>query len=70
MRTWSGQLAAAAKRLGVRVKLEHRVDGLVQNDDGEVIGVTAETRSGSVTIGARRGVVFATGGFSHAPRAG
>jgi 3-oxosteroid 1-dehydrogenase len=60
-------LAAAAERLGVRVLLEHRVDGLVHDDDGAVAGVTANTPHGSVTIGARLGVVFATGGFSHAP---
>jgi succinate dehydrogenase/fumarate reductase flavoprotein subunit len=62
-----GQLAAAAERLGVRVLLQHRADGLIQNADGAVIGVTAETPDGQVTIGARQGVVFATGGFSHNP---
>jgi 3-oxosteroid 1-dehydrogenase len=58
-------LNAAANRLGVRVRLEHRVDGLVRDDDGAVVGVTASTPEGHVTIGARRAVVFATGGFSH-----
>jgi hypothetical protein len=61
------QLAAAAERLGVRVLLEHRVGALVVDDAGAVIGVRATTADGSVTVGARRGVVFATGGFSHAP---
>lgn len=62
-------LAAAAERLGVQVRLEHRVDGLVvADDDGAVVGVTAQTPNGPVTLGARRGVVFATGGFSHAPQ--
>jgi 3-oxosteroid 1-dehydrogenase len=60
-------LAASAERLGVRVLLEHRVDGLVEDEDGAVIGVTAATPEGVVTVAARRGVVFATGGFSHAP---
>jgi succinate dehydrogenase/fumarate reductase flavoprotein subunit len=60
-----GQLAAAAERLGVEVLLQHRVDGVIKNGDGAVVGVTVETPDGNVTIGARRGVVFATGGFSH-----
>jgi succinate dehydrogenase/fumarate reductase flavoprotein subunit len=60
-------LAAAAERRGVRVLLEHRVDGLVRDGDQAVAGVTASTPDGPVTISARRGVVFATGGFSHAP---
>ncbi|MEV4420740.1 FAD-dependent oxidoreductase [Patulibacter sp. NPDC049589] len=60
-------LSASATRLGVEVLLEHRVDGLVRDDDGAVIGVTASTPSGPVTVHARRGVVFATGGFSHNP---
>jgi 3-oxosteroid 1-dehydrogenase len=62
-----GQLAASAERLGVRVLLQHRVSSVVQNEDGAVVGVTADTPEGRVTIGARRGVVFATGGFSHNP---
>jgi succinate dehydrogenase/fumarate reductase flavoprotein subunit len=60
-------LAAAAERLGVRVLLEHRVDGLVLDEDDAVVGVVAITPQGSVEVSARRGVVFATGGFSHAP---
>lgn len=60
-------LAAAAERLGVRVLLQHRVDGLLQDETGAVTGVTAQTPDGPVTINARRGVVFGSGGFSHAP---
>jgi 3-oxosteroid 1-dehydrogenase len=60
-------LSDAAQNLGVEIRTEHRVDGLVQNDNGEVLGVTAQSQSGPVTIHAKRGVVFATGGFSHNP---
>jgi 3-oxosteroid 1-dehydrogenase len=60
-------LSAAANRLGVRVLLEHHVDGLVRDDEGVVVGVTARTPQGLVSVRARRGVVFATGGFSHNP---
>jgi succinate dehydrogenase/fumarate reductase flavoprotein subunit len=62
-----GQLSASARKLGVEVRVEHRVDDLLTGDDGEVVGVTAATPQGSVTLTARKGVVFATGGFSHNP---
>ncbi|CAB4941035.1 unannotated protein [freshwater metagenome] len=62
-----GQLAAAAERLGVQIVLETRVTGVIQDADGAAIGVTASTPDGPVRIGARQGVVFGTGGFSHNP---
>lgn len=62
-----GQFAAAAERLGVEVRVEHRVDGLISNDAGEIVGVTASTPQGPISLAARKGVVFATGGFSHNP---
>src|SRR6476469_5702008 len=36
-------------------------------DDGRVVGVRFETSDGSVDIGARRGVIIATGGFEWDP---
>jgi 3-oxosteroid 1-dehydrogenase len=58
-------LNQAAERHGVDVLIEHRVTAVVQDGDGAVTGVVAATHDGEVTFGARRGVVFATGGFSH-----
>jgi 3-oxosteroid 1-dehydrogenase len=40
---------------------------LVLDDDGRVVGVRAESGGGSVTIGARRGVVLAAGGYEWNP---
>ncbi len=53
-----GGLAAA----GIPVWLETPLTGLVQGD-GRVTGVRATRNGAEVTIGARRGVLIATGGF-------
>ncbi|MFI5607875.1 FAD-dependent oxidoreductase [Amycolatopsis sp. NPDC051903] len=59
------QLSAAAARDGVHVRTGHRVQRLIV-EGGRVAGVEATTASGqTVRVLARKGVVFATGGFSH-----
>ena len=58
-------LARAVAKAGVDVRAGHRVQRLMM--DGErVVGVVAATvGGGELRVGARRGVVFATGGFTH-----
>jgi len=58
-------LMAAARRDGVTVKPSHRVERIIQDASGRVIGVEASTDDGSVRIRARRAVIFASGGFTH-----
>jgi hypothetical protein len=58
------QLLRAARRYGATIALNHRVTDIV-TADGAVVGVIAETPEGPVTLEARRGVVFASGGFEH-----
>jgi hypothetical protein len=60
-------LSAAAERDGVDIRTGHRVQRLIV--DGEaVVGVEASTEDGAtVRVGARKAVVFATGGFTHDP---
>lgn len=60
-----GQLRAALEQRGGEVLLGHRVTGAVTDDRGGVVGVVAKTAGGSVSIEAARGVVFASGGFTH-----
>lgn len=60
-------LLASAQSHGAEVRLGHRVVHLVRDDEGQVIGVEARTGTRTVLIGARRGVVFGTGGFIHDP---
>ncbi|KAF2399548.1 fumarate reductase flavo protein subunit [Trichodelitschia bisporula] len=59
---------AAAKRLGVDVRYDTPVTGLVI-ENGAVVGVTLARPDGSTTtIRARGGVVLAAGGFEASPR--
>jgi succinate dehydrogenase/fumarate reductase flavoprotein subunit len=58
----AGRLFSSLLRLGVDVRLNHAAERLVM-EDGRVSGV----RVRGETIRARRGVVLATGGFSHDP---
>ncbi|MFD1210884.1 FAD-dependent oxidoreductase [Arthrobacter sp. GCM10027362] len=61
-------LSRAAYRDGVDVRLSHRVQRLIV-DGGRVVGVEATTPDGrTVRVGARKAVVFATGGFTHDPQ--
>jgi succinate dehydrogenase/fumarate reductase flavoprotein subunit len=55
------RLLAHARGQGVTVLGERRVDGVVRDDDGAIVGV----RAGGTWVRAGRAVVFATGGFAH-----
>ncbi len=59
------QLKAALDERGVPVLMEHRVTSAVVDDGDRVIGVVADTPAGPRRIGAERGVIFASGGFTH-----
>ena len=60
-------LSAAAERDGVDVRTGHRVQRVITDGDA-VVGVEATTADGStVRVGARKAVVFASGGFTHDP---
>ncbi len=54
-----------AKKNGVDVRLEHRVTNIILNSKGEAMGVRVVSKEGKRDFLARKGVVFATGGFSH-----
>ncbi len=53
---------------GAEVLVDHAVDRVVRNEAEEVVGVLAYVGRRPVLVGARRGVVFASGGFLHDPR--
>lgn len=65
-RAYIVHLERAARRLGVAVAPQTRVIRLVQ-DGGRVVAVDCDTPSGPQRIGARRGVVLATGDFTNDP---
>lgn len=58
-------LVAHAGRTGIEIRVSHPVDSVYTNADGSVIGVCAGTDGGDVNVRARKGVVFASGGFFH-----
>lgn len=58
-------LAAAGERLGVQIKLGHRVTELLREKSGRVNGVTAKKGDTTLSFKARKGVIFASGGFTH-----
>ncbi|MFM8818208.1 MAG: FAD-dependent oxidoreductase, partial [Phycisphaerales bacterium] len=59
-------LSTACLAAGVEIRVGYRVQRLLVGDTGEVAGVMAGTvDAGDLRITARRGVVFATGGFTH-----
>src|SRR5262249_32271704 len=58
-------MSAAAKRHGVDIRTGHRVQRVIKNAAGEIIGVEADTAKGKKRFFARKAVVFCTGGFTH-----
>ncbi len=59
-------MTGAARRAGVKIATSHRVERLIRDDAGRVVGVEASRFDGTlVRIKARKAVVFATGGFTH-----
>jgi succinate dehydrogenase/fumarate reductase flavoprotein subunit len=58
-----GRLLLALTRAGGTVRTGARVTGLVSDDAGRVVGVTAATADGPVQVHARQGVLLAAGGF-------
>lgn len=60
------QLGNAVRASGIRVEMRTAAASLIRNDQGRVTGLRAKKEDGSaVTFAARRGIVFATGGFPH-----
>ncbi|MGD9537175.1 MAG: FAD-dependent oxidoreductase [Alphaproteobacteria bacterium] len=59
-------MSEAAKRDGVEIKAGHRVQRLIRNGAGEVVGVEADSGDGQMRrFRARKAVIFCTGGFTH-----
>ena len=59
------ELQNATNKRRIPLLTRHAVKNLVINDDGEVVGVVADTRKGEKKIGGRRGVIFGSGGYIH-----
>jgi 3-oxosteroid 1-dehydrogenase len=62
------QLVAGCEKLGVDVQCNSRVLNPLKDEAGEVVGLEVRAGHRSEFIGARQGIVFATGGFLHNER--
>ncbi len=58
-------MSESARKSGVDIRAGHRVQRVIRNAAGEVVGVEADTEGESKRFFARKGVVFASGGFTH-----
>lgn len=62
------QLGEWRERLNIPLLLSHRVVEIIQNSDGEAVGVVAQKEDGEkVKIMAKKAVIFGSGGFTHNP---
>lgn len=57
------QMIATLTQLGVTIRNESRVETLIRNEEGRIIGVVAILDGNEVAIKATRGVILTTGGF-------
>ena len=64
---WVQDLHDTAVRLGVDIRVNHRVNDVVGDAITGVNGVVGEADGVPFLVRSRKGVVFATGGFTHAP---
>jgi succinate dehydrogenase/fumarate reductase flavoprotein subunit len=60
-------LNGALRKRNIPLLLGHRVVRLVINGAGRVVGVEAEAAGKTVTVRARKAVIFGTGGYAHNP---
>ncbi|MBN9621375.1 MAG: FAD-binding protein, partial [Actinobacteria bacterium] len=59
-------MSKAAAEAGVDIRTGHRVQRLILDDDNAVVGLVATTVDGQeLRVGARKAVVFGSGGFTH-----
>jgi succinate dehydrogenase/fumarate reductase flavoprotein subunit len=63
---WVLDLRDTTLGLGVDILFNHRVSDVIQND-GRITGVVGTVNGKPFTVNSKRGVLFATGGFTHNP---
>ncbi|MFP6655074.1 MAG: FAD-dependent oxidoreductase [Myxococcota bacterium] len=57
------QMIQTLENLGCEIRNETRVETLIQNEDGRIVGVVAVNDGNEIAIKATRGVILTTGGF-------
>jgi succinate dehydrogenase/fumarate reductase flavoprotein subunit len=66
-RLWKFLSGLVAKR-GIKVLTKTPAKELIQNAQGEILGVTAESEGKLINIKARKGVILTCGGFENDPK--
>ena len=61
-------LNGALRKRNIPILTNHRVVRVVLNNAGRVIGVQAESAGKTVTVRARKAVIFGSGGYAHNPQ--
>jgi 3-oxosteroid 1-dehydrogenase len=62
------QMKSWADSHGVPLRLNHRVNKIIKNSSGEVVGVEAANKQNqAVAIRAKKAVIFGSGGYTHNP---
>lgn len=59
------QLLEATEERGILIRLNHRVEAVVVDAGGDVVGVVASHEGRDLAFGAKQAVIFASGGFTH-----
>jgi 3-oxosteroid 1-dehydrogenase len=59
------RLHAASGLMGIDIRTGHAVHDVVRDSDGRVIGVESHVRGSSLFFGAKKAVIFGSGGFLH-----
>ncbi len=59
------QMETAVKGLGIPILLQHSAERLVTDKNGRVNGLIAKASGKEISLRARKGVIFASGGYSH-----
>ena len=62
-----GPQEATARKLGVEILLQHRMTSIIKENltSGRVLGITVTNQGKALNIGARKGVIIATGGSTN-----
>lgn len=59
------QMKAGIDRRGIPVLLGHRAERVIMSDAGRVIGLETDNKGQTVSLRARKAVIFASGGYAH-----
>lgn len=63
--SFMARMAERAAERRIAVQLQHRVVGVILDEDGRVAGVRVQTEDREIAVRGAKGIVFCSGGFTH-----